>query len=101
MSFIYLILQSILVPLISPLVIGIIKKIKARLQNRRGASPLQPYRDLWKLLHKDEIISKDASWIFRVAPFIVFGVTIAVGVSIPLFTSFSTILTSDALVMVK
>ncbi len=100
MAIIFLILQSILVSAISPLCIGIIKKIKARLQNRRGASLLQPYRDLWKLLHKDEIISSDASWIFRVAPFVVFGVTIAVGFSIPLFATFGRFLTSDALVIV-
>jgi formate hydrogenlyase subunit 4 len=82
------ILQLILIPLVSPLCIGIIKKIKARFQNREGASVLQPYRDLWKLLHKDEIISRDASWIFKHAPFIVFTITIVVGINIPLFASF-------------
>lgn len=84
------IIQIILTPVVSPLCFGVIKKIKAKLQNREGASIFQPYRDLWKLLHKDEIISKDASWIFRIAPFIVFAVTIVVGASIPLFASFLT-----------
>lgn len=82
------ILQLILVPLTSPLFIGIIKKIKAQFQNRQGASILQPYRDLWKLMHKDEIISKDASMVFRIAPFIIFSVTIIVGASIPLFAHY-------------
>ncbi|MFA5947650.1 MAG: NADH-quinone oxidoreductase subunit H [Candidatus Gracilibacteria bacterium] len=82
------IIQIVLTPLASPLCIGIIKKIKAKFQNRQGASIFQPYRDLWKLLHKDEIISKDASWIFRSAPFIIFTITLIVGACIPLFASF-------------
>jgi len=94
-------IQIILTPLASPLCVGVINKIKARLQNRKGASIFQPYRDLWKLLHKDEIISRDASWIFRVAPFIVFSITLAIGASVPLFTSFLTnTLTGDMLLIV-
>src|SRR3989338_2894704 len=67
------IIQLLLIPLFSPLCVGIIRKIKARMQNRQGASIFQPYKDLWKLLHKDEVISQDASWVFRFAPFVVFG----------------------------
>jgi formate hydrogenlyase subunit 4 len=79
------ILQILLIPLLSPLIIGVVKKLKAKFQNRRGASVFQPYRDLWKLFHKDEVISHDASWIFCLAPYIVFAVTLAVGAIIPLF----------------
>lgn len=81
-------LQIIFVPLVSPLCLGIIKKTKAKFQNRQGASIFQPYYDLWKLFNKDEIISRDASWIFRLAPAIIFSVTIIVAASIPQFTSF-------------
>ena len=88
-------------PLASPLCMGVIKKIKAKLQNRQGASVFQPYKDLWKLLHKDEIISRDASSIFRYAPFIVFAITIIVGASIPLFASFlNNTLTGDMLMII-
>src|SRR5450830_1019974 len=101
MSILIWIIQCVFVPAISPLCVGIIKKIKARLQSRQGASVFQPYKDLWKLFHKDEIISKDASWIFRYAPFIIFSVTIVVGASIPLFSSLlNNTLTSDLLVIV-
>ena len=91
MNLLIFIIQLLLVTAISPLCTGIIKKIKAHLQNRHGASVFQPYYDIWKLLHKDEVISKDASFIFRLAPFIIFAVTVFVGFSIPLFTSFSNI----------
>lgn len=100
MIFIWL-AQLICTPIASLLFVGVIKKIKARLQNRQGASIWQPYRDIWKLLHKDEVISRDASWIFRFAPIIIFAVTVVVGASIPLFSSWlSNNLTSDILIIV-
>lgn len=101
MSFILLIIQFLSVPILSPMLIGVVRKIKARLQNRKGASIFQPYRDLWKLFNKDEVISEDASWIFRFAPFIIFTITIIIGASIPLFTNiFSNNLLSDFLTIV-
>ncbi|OIP24851.1 formate hydrogenlyase [bacterium CG2_30_37_16] len=95
------IIQIILVPVLSPLFVGIIRKIKARFQNRKGASIFQPYRDLRKLFGKDEVISKDASWIFKYMPFILFGTTLIVGLSLPMFTTFlKTNLTGDFLVVI-
>jgi formate hydrogenlyase subunit 4 len=83
-------IQIALAPVISPLFIGIVRKIKARLQNRAGAGIFQPYRDLWKLFHKDEVLSEDASWIFRAAPYLIFASTLVLGAGIPLFsTAFS------------
>lgn len=88
MSLLFAILfQIIFIPVVAPLCVGIIRLIKARLQNRCGASPFQPYRDVWKLMHKDEIISKDASWIFRFAPYLLCAVTLFVGYNTPLITS--------------
>lgn len=89
MHILIIIIQILMVPLLSPLGVGVIRKIKALLQNRRGASILQPYKDLWKLLHKDETISTDASWIFRYAPYIVFSVTLLAAAGIPMITSLS------------
>ncbi len=83
----FFLLQIIVIPALSPLAIGIIRKIKAKMQNREGASVLQPYFDLRKLFRKDEVISESASWIFRVAPYIVFGVTVCIGASIPIFSA--------------
>ncbi|MFA7662773.1 MAG: NADH-quinone oxidoreductase subunit H [Patescibacteria group bacterium] len=78
------IIQIILMLGLSPLLIGVIKKIKARLQNRQGISFLQPYRDLWKLFHKDEIISQDASWIFKFSPYLLFSLTIFLIINLPI-----------------
>ncbi len=101
MSIILWLIQLIILPAISPLMIGIVKKIKARFQNRVGASIFQPYKDLWKLFHKDEVISKDASWIFKFAPYIIFSVTLILGAIIPVFTEmFSGAGISDLLVVI-
>jgi len=59
--------------LAAPLVAGIIKVNKARLQNRRGPRLLQVYYDLFKLLQKDSVVSPTTSWIFNLAPYIYFA----------------------------
>lgn len=101
MYILIMLLQLILIPALSPLGLGLIKKIKAKFQNRQGASVFQPYKDLWKLFNKDEVISTDASWIFKFAPFIVFTVTLIAGASIPIFVAnpFFT-MTSDMLIII-
>ncbi len=76
--------NALMLPALSPLVLGVIRKTKAHLQSRRGASVLQPYRDLAKLFKKDEVVSEDASWVFMAAPYIVGGTTMALACGIPL-----------------
>ena len=49
--------QAILVGATGPLLVGLIRLLKARLQGRRGASLVQPYRDLRKLLAKEVVLS--------------------------------------------
>ena len=56
---------SLFVFLLPPLMVGILRKCKARLQNRLGASILQPFYDLNKFWRKDETVSETTSWIFR------------------------------------
>jgi len=98
---IFWIIQILLIPVLSPFFIGATRRIKARLQNRAGASSFQPYRDIWKLLHKDEVISEDASWLFRAAPYLIFATTLVIGASIPLMsTALVNSYTGDFLVVV-
>jgi formate hydrogenlyase subunit 4 len=72
---------------LSPFVVGLIRKVKARLQCRRGASLFQPYSDLAKLFRKQPVISSTTSWIFTAAPYIVFASTVAAGLLMPVFVS--------------
>ncbi|MHB9052376.1 MAG: respiratory chain complex I subunit 1 family protein [Thermoleophilia bacterium] len=75
------------IPALSPFFIGLTRRIKARLQGRAGATSFQPYRDLWKLLHKDEVVSEDASWLFLAAPYLIFATTLVIGASVPLVST--------------
>lgn len=69
--------------LAAPLAGGIIKKVKARLQNRRGAGIMQPYRDLAKLFNKEVVISETSSWLFHATPYIVFASVLVIAVLVP------------------
>ena len=53
--------QTALVLLLSPLITGVSKTLKARLQTRRGPGILQPYRDLHKLFRKGMVITQFAA----------------------------------------
>ena len=65
--------QLLLVVLAAPLLTGWVNQCQAWLQNRSGAGVLQPYRVLHKLFHKDAVMAHNASWLFRITPYIVFG----------------------------
>lgn len=73
--------QMLLVLLLAPLLTGWVRTLKAQLLRRRGPSLLQPYRDLLKLLRKEVVLADSASWLFRVAPYLIFA-AIWVGASL-------------------
>lgn len=79
--------QMALVLLLAPLLTGVVRKVKARLQRRRGASVLQPYRDLRRLLAKDVVLADNASWLFRVAPYLIFALTWVAAALVPTFAT--------------
>ena len=79
-----IILQTVLLVGLAPLVSGVIKNWKAKLQNRRGPRIWQPYRDIAKFLRKDMVISEHASWIFSATPYVMFITAILAGLMVPL-----------------
>jgi len=81
------IVQIAMLLALPPFIIGLIRKVKARLQCRRGASVLQPYADLAKLFKKQPVVSSTTSWIFTATPYIVFSSTLAAGLLVPIFVS--------------
>lgn len=81
-------IQVLVVMAFAPLVSGVLTRLKEMVQSKRGPSILQPYRDLWKLFHKDEVVSDQSSWIFRFTPYLAFAVPIFVTLLIPVLTSY-------------
>jgi formate hydrogenlyase subunit 4 len=54
--------------LAAPLLPGLIQHWKARLQGRRGPSPLQPYRELRRLWGKSGVEPEGSGLVYRLAP---------------------------------
>ena len=82
-----ILLQTALLLLLAPLVSGVIKNWKAKLQNRRGPRIWQPYSDVIKFLRKDMVISEHASWVFAFAPYVVFLTSLLAGLMVPMLTA--------------
>lgn len=84
---VFQLLQMTLVILVAPLLTGVVRLTKARFTRRRGPPLLQPYRDLVRLARKEAVVADSASWLFRVAPYIVFATTWVAAALIPTFAT--------------
>ena len=80
-------IQMLLVAALAPAVVGLTRKLKARLMRRRGASIVQPYRDILRLMRKEVVLAENASWLFRVTPYIVFAATWVAAALVPTFAT--------------
>lgn len=80
-------LQMLLVLCLAPLLTGVVRRIKAHLLRRRGPSPLQPYRDLLRLLRKEAVLAHNASWLFRSTPYLIFAATWVAAALVPTFAT--------------
>jgi formate hydrogenlyase subunit 4 len=76
--------QAGLYAAVAPLSVGVVRWLKARMQGRRGADPLQMYRDLWKLLRIRPNVPGSASGVFQVAPPVVFTCFLLLGYALPM-----------------
>ncbi|HEY5199566.1 MAG TPA: NADH-quinone oxidoreductase subunit H [Acidothermaceae bacterium] len=56
---------------LSPLLPGLIQHWKARLQGRRGPSPLQPYRELRRIWNKSTVDVAGTTVVYRLAPAVI------------------------------
>lgn len=67
----------------APLFVGWVNQCRAWLQNRRAPSVWLPYRNIRKLFHKEAVIAENASPLFRLAPYVVFGTMVVAAGIIP------------------
>jgi formate hydrogenlyase subunit 4 len=79
--------QMALVLALAPLLTGWVRKLKARLTRRRGPPLLQPYRDLLRLMRKEVVLADSSSWLFRVAPYLIFATTWVAAALVPTFAT--------------
>jgi formate hydrogenlyase subunit 4 len=85
-SYLIEVVQVLILLFAAPAFAGWVKAVKCRMQGRTYAGLFQPYRDIARLFAKEVILAENASWIFRVTPYIVFGVTVMIGGIIPLIS---------------
>jgi formate hydrogenlyase subunit 4 len=76
-------LQVALALALAPLLVGWINQCRAWLQNRSAPSVLLPYRAIRKLFTKDAVVAENASPIFRITPYIVFGAMTCAAAIVP------------------
>jgi formate hydrogenlyase subunit 4 len=77
--------QMLLILLLAPLLTGLVRKVKAHLLRRRGPPLVQPYRDLARLMRKEVVLAPNASWLFRMIPYLGFAATWVAASLVPTF----------------
>jgi formate hydrogenlyase subunit 4 len=85
----------------SPLLTGIIQRIKAMFAGRKGQPLLQAYYDLFRLLRKGTVTSRTTSWVFRMAPVVIFTATLGATCFVPfLLLSPKPLFTGDVVMLI-
>ncbi|MDY6831225.1 MAG: NADH-quinone oxidoreductase subunit H [Thermodesulfobacteriota bacterium] len=77
------IINVLLALILSPLLIGIINRTKARFAGRKGQPLLQPYHDLVKLMKKGAVYSTTTTWVFRLGPVAGLGAVLVAVTMVP------------------
>jgi formate hydrogenlyase subunit 4 len=72
---------------LAPLLPGLVQHWKARLQGRRGPSPVQPYRELRRLWSKSAIDVEGATLVYRLAPSVTAAALVAAVALVPVASS--------------
>ncbi|MFC5182494.1 respiratory chain complex I subunit 1 family protein [Actinomadura harenae] len=81
--------QVLLVGAGSPLLVGVMRQVRARMEGRAGAGVWQPWRDLRKLLRKEAIAPDGTGPLFRLAPLVLAGTALVVAAVVPIATTAS------------
>jgi formate hydrogenlyase subunit 4 len=76
-------LQVAIALALAPILVGWVGQCRAVLQNKRPPPLLLPYRTIHKLFIKDAVVADNASPIFRLTPYIVFGAMCCAAAIVP------------------
>jgi formate hydrogenlyase subunit 4 len=77
-------LQLAVVVAASPLLVGVMRQVRARMEGRVGAGVAQPWRDLRKLAGKEAVTPRGTSEPFRLAPAVLVASTLVVAAAVPM-----------------
>jgi len=79
--------QVVVVAAGGPLLVGVMRQVRARLEGRAGAGVLQPWRDLRKLLRRQPATPTGTGWAFRLAPLLLMGTSLVLAAVVPLLST--------------
>lgn len=86
-NIVYILVQVLVIIMVAPLVNGVIRKVKACTQKRKGVPVLQMYFDLFKLCKKTSVVSDVSSWIFKITPYIFLSTALVAALLVPVSTT--------------
>jgi formate hydrogenlyase subunit 4 len=75
--------QLVLALALAPLLVGLVRRVKARVAGRRGPPLWQAYADLWKLAHKGAVYGHATTWVFRAGPVVALGCLLVALAALP------------------
>ena len=81
-------IQALVLFAVAPLLSGLTRVARARLDNRRGPGVLQEYRDILKLLGRQSVGPDASGWVFRLTPFVMVGVMLTIAAALPVVTGY-------------
>jgi hydrogenase-4 component C len=79
--------QALVLLFAAPLLSGFSRVLRAKMHNRRGPPLLQNYRDLAKLMKRQQVISEQAGWVFRATPYVTMAAMLLAAAILPMFTA--------------
>jgi hydrogenase-4 component C len=80
------VLQAILILAVAPFYSGLSRVLRAKMHSRKGPSIFQNYRDLFKLMKRQEIIPEQAGWAFQAAPYVTMISMLLAAMLVPILT---------------
>ena len=87
---------------LSPLLVGLMRQVRARMEGRVGAGVMQPWRDLRKLFAKESLQAEGTSWVMSVGPVVLVASSALVCVLVPLIGTVAfSLIPDDLFVMVS
>ncbi|KFX20933.1 respiratory chain complex I subunit 1 family protein [Pectobacterium betavasculorum] len=83
---IFALIQAGILLLLTPLFTGISRQIRARMHSRRGPGIWQDYRDIVKLLGRQDVAPAQSGIIFRAMPWVLLGSMLLIAMTLPVLT---------------
>ena len=94
------VIQALLLLLLAPLYSGFARVMRAKMHSRQGPPLMQNYRDITKLMTRQEVVSEQAGWIFRVMPYLSMACMVLAALIIPVLVTASPLEAAGDLILI-